>query len=70
MLSDRFESGGMPELELDNFCSGCMSQRHLLARDVEALAIVFSPTVVPVVSVRSRRVMTVVDGFGDAWGTG
>lgn len=41
-----------------------------LGRDVEALAEIFAPTVVPVVGVRSRHVITVVYGFGDASGTG
>jgi hypothetical protein len=37
---------------------------------VEALAVIFAPIVVPVVSVRFRRIVTVICGFGDASGTG
>ena len=78
MLFDRFESGGMSEFELDKELLGkdeaaaptLVRASISLARDVEALASIFSPSVVPVVSVRSRRVVTVVYGFGDASGTG
>ncbi len=41
-----------------------------LASDVEALAAIFGTSRVPVVGVRSRQVVAVVYGFGDASGTG
>ena len=41
-----------------------------LKSDVEALAAIFRPENVPVMSVRCRLVLTVIFGFGDASGTG
>ncbi|KAI2505417.1 hypothetical protein MHU86_9030 [Fragilaria crotonensis] len=41
-----------------------------LGSDVAALAAIFSPEVVPRVSLRSKKLVTVVYGFGDASGTG
>ena len=41
-----------------------------VADDVSALAAIFAPELVPVVGVRSKHVIMVVYGFGDASGTG
>ena len=41
-----------------------------LRRDVEALIFLFGPSLVPEVSIRSKSIMTIVYGFGDASGTG
>ena len=41
-----------------------------LSSDVSALAFIFAPEIVPRVSLRSGKIVTVVYGFGDASGTG
>ena len=41
-----------------------------LKTDLEALEVLLGPSVVPEVSIRSRNVVTIVYGFGDASGTG
>ena len=41
-----------------------------LRADVTTLAEIFTQTSVPVVSVRCRKVLTMIHGFGDAPGTG
>ena len=78
MLFARLESGDIPEreLELELFGREEAVAPHLVtasasvANDVEALAAIFAPQTVPVVGVRSKLVITVVYGFGDASGTG
>ena len=64
------------ELEMERARSGCgdapesvKASPHLQG-DLEALKALFEPPVVPEVCVRSRTVVTIVYGFGDASGTG
>ena len=78
LLFDQFEKGEISEKELDSelfgrdevmaplFVKGSVS----LVSDVGALSAIFAPAEVPAVGVRSRQVITVVYGFGDASGTG
>ena len=77
-LFARFERGEISETELDSELFGkdeasapqLVKASISLLSDVEALSVIFSPEIVPVVGVRSRHVITVVYGFGDASGTG
>jgi hypothetical protein len=77
-LFTQFKRGGISETELDVELFGkeevaapqLVTASVSLLSDVRALASIFGPTVVPVVGVRSRKVITVVYGFGDASGTG
>ena len=78
LLFASFERGEISETELDSELFGkdeasapqLVKASISLLSDVEALSVIFSPEVVPVVGVRSRHVITVVYGFGDASGTG
>ncbi|KAI2495940.1 hypothetical protein MHU86_18550 [Fragilaria crotonensis] len=78
LLFAQFANDEITETELDTALFGKEESAapHLvkasisLASDVGALAVIFAPTSVPVVGVRSKHVITVVYGFGDASGTG
>ena len=78
LLFAQFENGEISETELDNALFGkdevaapqWVTASLSLASDVGALASIFGPARVPVVGVRSKQVITVVYGFGDASGTG
>ena len=74
-----FEKGEISEKELDLELNGpeegpaapqMVMASPSLAADVEALSAIFEPKDVPAVGVRSKHVVTVVYGFGDASGTG
>ena len=78
LLLFQFANDRITEKELDIALSGKDERAapHLvrasisLIFDVKALSKIFAPSAVPVVSVRSKQVITVVYGFGDASGTG
>ncbi|KAI2503870.1 hypothetical protein MHU86_10595 [Fragilaria crotonensis] len=78
MLFSRHERGEISEAELDMELFGkeeltvpqMVTASISLISDVKALTAIFAPRVVPVVGVRSKHVITVVYGFGDASGTG
>ena len=61
------------EKELDSQSVGCPAEVTASTRmgdDVRALGELFSPEKAPEVSLRSRSIVTVIYGFGDASGTG
>ncbi|KAI2498994.1 hypothetical protein MHU86_15498 [Fragilaria crotonensis] len=78
LLFSKFERGDISEAELDTELFGkeettaplMVTGSISLADDVAALAVIFAPVRVPVVRLRSKHVITVVYGFGDASGTG
>jgi hypothetical protein len=78
-LFGKFEKGDISEKELDLALNGreegpvtpqLVTASPSLTSDVEALTSIFESEVVPVVRVRSKHIVTVVYGFGDASGTG
>ena len=78
LLFAKFANGKMSEAELDvelarSECDDAPEEvtasTHLRG-DIEALGVLFGPHTVPEVCVRSKNVVTIVYGFGDASGTG
>ncbi len=79
LLFAQFEMGEISEEELDSALDNkeaaagapdMVTASVSLSSDVRALCEIFSPDPVPVVGVRSKHIITVVYGFGDASGTG
>lgn len=78
LLFNRAANGRISEGELDNELrksemTGAperVTSSPSLKSDVEALAAMFSPEKAPEVVIRSKTVITIVYGFGDASGTG
>ncbi|KAI2509912.1 hypothetical protein MHU86_4477 [Fragilaria crotonensis] len=78
MLFAQFERGEISETELDIELFGkeersvpqTVTASISLVEDVKALELIFNPQRVSVVGVRSKQIITVIYGFGDASGTG
>ena len=77
-LVAQLENGEISELEFDRESNsleekGCPTEVTASTRfsdDVRALSELFTPSEVPEVSLRSKEIVTVIYGFGDASGTG
>ena len=77
-LVEKFESGSITELEFENELDGqgdrgCPNEVTASIRlfdDVRALASMFDSPTAPQINLRSKEVVTVIYGFGDASGTG
>jgi hypothetical protein len=77
-LVAQLDNGSISEFEFDNqinsqdkrSCPTHVTASTRLGDDVRALSALFSPLNVPEVNLRSKEIVTVIYGFGDASGTG
>ena len=77
-LMGQLENGVITETEFQNEVDsqeekGCpvdVKASTRLVDDIRALTMMFSPSLIPEVNLRSRSILTVIYGFGDASGTG
>jgi hypothetical protein len=71
ITSEELDAGGLPSTERDLTAPARVTASLRLADDVEALLAIFESTDnPPLVNVRSKKILTVIYGFGDASGSG
>jgi hypothetical protein len=71
ITSEELDAGGLPSTERDLTAPASVTASLRLADDVEALLAIFESTDnPPLVNVRSKKILTVIYGFGDASGSG